>query len=195
MAGKHRAELRVVVRKGSSYAPVAYVSLARHGDIYSGPLGVALEGDEPNSQRFRQSYHKDGNVMRKLTGRNQLAAASEPTDRLIGLKRLQSSSVHLRDLSFQGTCKPDTKVRKTVIIDESTLQVPTFTWEALAFSSWDLDIFQTYLEFRSNDGRINILSQHVAGWTNPILAMLVWSVTPETFASLPNEGIGFAFGD
>lgn len=182
--GRGRNELRAVAKRGAEYALVAYLTLDAQGHIYSGSE-IAMPRDPMKSQRFRQSYHRDGNVIRRIRGFNELAARGDRTSSLTELIKLGGTSARSTELVFERHLKAETATRKYLMINIETLGVPTFTIDFFAFRPDHLAQFEAELSLRRDQMKLQIIGTLRADWCEPNLGLIAWSLTKAQFESFP----------
>src|SRR4026209_468296 len=175
MSSRKAPERRVIANGGAEFATVAYMSLLESGDIYCGPQ-IALDGDPMGRERFRQSFHRDGSIWRRVRGKTEQAALLVPPKEIFGLIELAGVGNGMTNLEFHRHKKGDTRTRQSLIVDLGQLNASGFGVNMFAIERSRIDLLDARTENMSNQLHLDIVGVLIADWTSPAMAMVAWSM-------------------
>lgn len=172
---KQRAELRVVLRRGSSYA-LALRATIRGEDLY-----CAVDR-EPRGEVLRTSWHSSGATHTYVYGSKRVPySKGTPLREFTGKLRLWGASSDPDDLDWSYRPKKDSAWRRTLVVDVAEVCRP-FSIDCWAVEAERDDLIgEAFAESR----RFNVVVSSIRiEWSRPQLLAIVTRPRPELLASI-----------
>lgn len=177
---KNCAELRIVIKDGLAYAPIAYMNLRLSGDIYCGTehRPDLVPKMKLGKESLRTSYHKDGNVFMRTIDELMKLPTLDPLDTASGFRVVTSAGISIYDEHFRSKKpKANSRYRTTRFVERRNLPHSSVTvdWIVLGEDSFAYmpEILQNEYKDRS------VLGYAIAYWTTPVIGMIAWTLSAQ----------------